>query len=172
MVYKNESVESPMRPTMIHQNGNTISPSTKFDNNNDEEATNIPRPQRSHKSLSQEQSILLLKFLTGTSSPETDIGTFKAYCSIHSEQLGEQGSITRRFIQNHYSNWKKQGKLPLSLGNPFIYPVEFVQPASRILSKIVQEKQSMIAQEKEGPQKLTQHPHKKEYLKYQIKLSN
>ena len=30
----------------------------------------------------------------------------------------------------------------------------------------------MIAQEKEGPQKLTQHPHNKEYLKYQIKLSN
>ena len=122
--------------------------------------------------MSQEQSILLLKFIVGRLSPKTNIYTFKTNCRIQSEQLGKQSSSTRRFIQNHYSNWKKQGKLPLSLGNPFIYPVKLVQRASRILSKIVQEKESTIAQEKEGPQKLTQHPFSQEYLKYQIKLSD
>ena len=101
MVHKNEKVEIPMHPTMIHQNEKAVSPSKKFNYNNDEEATNILRPRRSHKSLSQGQSILLLKFIVGSSSPETDVGRFKAYCSIHSEQLGEQGSSTRRFIQNN-----------------------------------------------------------------------
>tara|TARA_B110001450_G_C17582615_1_gene465596 strand:- start:444 stop:707 length:264 start_codon:yes stop_codon:yes gene_type:complete len=65
------------------------------------------QPRKKKQPLNYDEAILLLKFFS-----LNDPISFKSYCDTHAEVLGEQASDKRKYMQDHYRNWKKKG-LPL-----------------------------------------------------------
>ena len=62
---------------------------------------------RKNQPLNYDEAILLLKVFS-LNNPIS----FKSYCDTHVEVLSEQASNKRKYMQDHYRNWKKKG-LPL-----------------------------------------------------------